>query len=126
MDVSPRAQAKYLHLWDLLSPGGVTRQVREWPREGGPVGIYEVALPASKPVFIDWDSKLLGYNVDVRHVEVDQRIRLGISLVPREVEPDFSTCNRHEEWKARLELMLPLLREPKPSISADGMGDKPE
>ena len=85
-----------------------------------PVQILHVALASGETLFVDRDPELLRDSVDVVDVQVDQAVRRRVALVFRQIEPDVSTRDQDEPWKARLELMLPLLPEPDAPVPVDG------
>ena len=83
------------------------------------VRVFEIALPSSKTLLVDRDSKLLRHRVDVPDVQVDQRVGTGIALVFRQVEPNVAARHGHKPWEAWLELVLPLLTKPKALVPRD-------
>jgi hypothetical protein len=83
------------------------------------VWVFKVTLPPSETLFIDGNPELLGDGVDVTDVQVDEGVGPCISLVLREIESNASACHRNEPWKARLELMLPLLLEIESLVPGD-------
>lgn len=105
------------------SPNG-TGLTRSGPPRRHPqpvaVRVDEVALTTREAFFVDGDPELLGHGIDVPDVEMDQGVRPGVALVLREVEPDVATGDGDEQRETRLELVLPLLREPEPLIPPHG------
>jgi hypothetical protein len=83
------------------------------------VWIFKVTLPPSKTLFIDGNPELLRDGVDVTDVQVDEGVGPCVSLVLREIDPNASAYHRNKRWKARLELMLPLLQESEPLVPGD-------
>src|SRR2546430_1208620 len=51
---------------------------------------------------------------------MDERVRTGVTLVFREIEPDASTRYRNEPREARFELVLPLLVESQSLVPHHG------
>jgi hypothetical protein len=84
------------------------------------VRVFHVTLAPSETLFIDWDSEVFGYRIDVIDVEVDQGVGRCVAGVFRDVKPNAPTCDGHEPREAWLELMLPLLLEPEALVPLNG------
>src|SRR5689334_1534563 len=85
------------------------------------IEILDVALAAGETVLIDRYSELAGHSLDVVHIEVNEAFRRSVTRVFRQVKPKWSPTHRNEPRKARLELVLPLLREAEPSVPSDSL-----
>lgn len=105
---SPRARERRLKRSLLGAPRRDPKPVA--------VRVHQIALPPGKSFLVDGDLELLGHCIDVSHIEVDERVRAGVALVLREIEPDRPAGHGNEPGEARLELVLPLFDEPEASV----------
>jgi len=102
------------------STNGLVSRARR--RDVKPVAgrIGEVTLPTGETLLIDGHSELRRYVIDVSHIQLHEGVGWCVAAVLREIEPNVASRHRHEQWKTRLELVLPLLLEAEPAVPVDG------
>jgi RES domain-containing protein len=86
------------------------------------VKVGEVYLTTPRLVD-DCSVELTRDGVDIGHAEVHERVGLSIASVLRKEQSGCAvTCEGHESWERRLEVVFPLLHETKALVPSNGAG----